>query len=164
MHRSAARIDQLPAWAFVVLGIAIFGATRAGRLFSLVHRNAGGMELFSILTMGVFLVIVIFAIRRRQSRAWQSAVHVMGMLVVGNAFGLVAVWPFIPGGYGLSLAPMLRDTMVGGLNMALVALPLSVVLLWASRKYGSHSTLTERRFRVVREKMRRPYQPPDPTA
>lgn len=155
MHSSAARIDQLPAWAFVALGVAIFGATRAGRLFSLLHRNTGGMELFGILTMGAFLLIVIFAVRRRQARAWQSAVHVMGSLVAGNALGILLVWPFIPGGYGLSLAPMLRETMIGGLSMMLVAFPLCIVLLWLSRKYGSHSALTERRLRVVRETLSR---------
>lgn len=158
MHRSAARIDQLPAWAFVVLGVTLFGAARAGRLFSLLHRNAGGIELFGILTMGAFLLIVIFAVRRRQARAWQSALHVMGSLVAGNALSIVAIWPFIPGGYGLSLGPMLRETMIGGLTMMALTLPLCIVLLWLSRKYGSHSALTERRFRVVREKMSRRYR------
>ena len=158
MHRSAARIDQLPAWAFVVLGVTLFGAARAGRLFSLLHRNTGGIELFGILTMGAFLLIVIFAVRRRQARAWQSALHVMGALVAGNALGIIAIWPFIPGGYGLSLAPMLRETMIGGLSMMALTLPLCIVLLWLSRKYGSHSALTERRFRVVREKLSRRYR------
>lgn len=158
MHRSAARIDQLPAWAFVALGIALFGAARAGRLFSLLHRNTGGMELFGILTMGAFLLIVIFAVRRRQARAWQSAVHVMGALVAGNALGIVLIWPFIPGGYGLSLAPMLRETMIGGVSMMVLALPLCILALWLSRKYGSHSALTERRFRVVRERLSRRYR------
>ena len=157
MLRTASRIDQLPAWAFVALGIGLFGAARAGRFFSLLHRNPGGMELFGIATMGVFLAIVIFAVRRRQVRAWRSAVHVLGTLVAGNAFGIVLIWPFVPGGYDLSLAPMLRDTMLGGLSMTLVSLPLCVVLLWASRKYGSHSSLTERRFRVIREKLARRY-------
>lgn len=157
MMRPATRIDQLPAWAFVALGIAAFGAARAGRMFSLLHRNAGGMELFGIVTMLVFLFIVIFAVRRRQARAWQSAVHVLGSVVAGNALGLVLIWPLIPSGYDLSLAPMLRDTMAGGVRMMLLALPLCIVLLWASRKYGSHSSLTERRFRVIREKLARRY-------
>jgi hypothetical protein len=159
MHRAVSRIDQLPAWAFVAIGVALFGAARAGRLFSLLHRNPGGMELFGIVTMGVFLLLVIFAVRRRQVRAWRSAVHVLGTLVAGNAFGLVLIWPFVPGGYGLSLAPMLRDTMLGGLSMMALALPLCILLLWASRKYGSHSSLTERRFRVIREKLARRYGP-----
>lgn len=157
MLRTASRIDQLPAWAFIALGIGLFGAARAGRLFSLLHRNAGGMELFGIATMGVFLAIVIFAVRRRQVRAWRSAVHVLGTLVAGNAFGIVLIWPVVPGSYDLSLAPMLRDTLLGGLSMTLASLPLCIVLLWASRKYGSHSSLTERRFRVIREKLARRY-------
>jgi hypothetical protein len=157
MLHPAHRIDQLPAWAFVALGIAAFGAARAGRLFSLMHRNAGAMELFGILTMGVFLLIVIFAVRRRQVRAWRSAVHVLGALVVGNALAIVLIWPFMPSSYDLSLAPMLRDTVVAGLSMTVAALPLAIVLLWLSRKYGSHSSLTERRFRVIREKLARRY-------
>lgn len=155
---AAMRIDQLPAWAFVGLGVALFAATRAGRMFALLHRNAGGMELFGILTMGVLLLIVIFAVRRRQVRAWRSAIHVMGTVVAGNALGIVFIWPFIPSGYGLSLAPMLRETMIGGLSMMLLALPLGILLLWLSRKYGSHSGLTERRVRVIRETLSRRYR------
>ena len=157
MLAAANRIDQMPAWAFMMLGVAAFGAARAGRRFSLLHRNAGAMELFSLITMGIFLVVVIFAVRRRQVRAWRSAVHVLGTLVVGNAFGVVLIWPFIPDGYELALAPMLPDTMVAGFRMTLVALPVSILLLWLSRKYGSHSSLTERRFRVIREKLARRY-------
>lgn len=158
MTSAATKIDQLPAWAFVALGIALFGAARAGRMFSLLHRNAGGMELFGIVTMGVLLLLVIFAVRRRQVRAWRSAVHVMGAVVAGNALGIVFIWPFIPSGYGLSLAPMLRETMVGGLSMMLLALPLGILLLWLSRRFGSHSRLTERRYRVVRESLSRRYR------
>ena len=157
MIRTASRIDQLPAWAFIALGVATFGAARAGRMFSLLHRNPGGMELFGIITMGVFLAIVIFAVRRRQVRAWRSAVHVLGTLLAGNALGIVMIWPFVPGSYDVSLMPMLRDTMLGGLSMTLLTLPLCILLLWASRKYGSHSSLTERRFRVIREKLARRY-------
>lgn len=157
MTSPASRIDQLPAWAFVMLGILLFGATRAGRMFSLLHRNAGGMELFGILTMGVFLLIVIFAVRRRQATAWRSSVHLLGTLVAGNALGIVLIWPFIPSSYDLALVPMLRETLVSGGTMMLIGLPLAVTLLWLSRKYGSHSGLTERRHRVIREKLARRY-------
>jgi hypothetical protein len=155
MQTPATRIDQLPAWAFVALGIALFGAARAGRMFALLHRNAGGMELFSILTMGAFLLIVIFAIRRRQAAAWQSSLHVLGTLVAGNALGIVLIWPFIPNGYGLSLTPMLRETLMSGGSMVVMTLPLCIVLLWLSRKYGSHSAVTERRLRVIRQVLSR---------
>lgn len=162
--RLAFSIDQLPAWAFVGIAAAVFGTARAGRLFSLLHRNPGGMELFGIVTLACFLVVVIFAVRRRQVRAWRSAVHVTGALVAGNALGIVLIWPFIPEGYGLALAPMLRDTMAAGALMALGSLPLSIVLLWLSRRYGSHSQLTERRLRVIREVLSRRlprHDPPD---
>lgn len=151
VKRFALRIDQLPAWAFVGAAALLFGTVRAGRLFALLHSNRGGMELGGILTLALFLVMVIFAIRRRQVSAWASTVHVLGALVAGNAFGIVLVWPFIPEGYGLSLARLLRETMSAGAVMAVVALPLSVALLWLSRRYGSHSAVTERRMRVVRQ-------------
>jgi len=156
MRRLALRIDQLPAWAFVALAVAVFGAVRAGRLFALIHRNRGGMELGGILTLAVFLLVVIFAVRRRQVAAWASTLHVLGATVAGNAFGIVLVWPFIPEGYGLALAPLLRETMATGAVVSLVALPISVVLLWLSRRYGSHSQLTERRMRVIRRVLARP--------
>lgn len=133
----------------------VFGAARASRLFALLHRSAGGMELFGIITLAIFLGLVIFAVRRRQVTAWRSTLHVLGVLVAGNAFGLVLVWPVLPDGYGLSFVPMFQDTLATSAVMALVALPLSVVLLWLSRRYGSHSPLTERRLRVVRDVLSR---------
>jgi hypothetical protein len=151
MRRFAFRVDQMPAWAFVVAAAAVFGAARAGRLFALLHHNRGGMELGAIVTLVTFLIVVIFAVRRRHERAWQSTVHVMGSLVAGNALGILLIWPFIPSGYDLALFPMLRDTMSAGAAMAALSLPLCVGLLWLSRRYGSHSALTERRQRLVRE-------------
>lgn len=155
MKRFALRIDQLPAWAFVLVAILGFGAARAGRLFALLHRNRGGMELGGIVTLVVFLVVVIFAVRRRQVSAWVSAIHLLGALVIGNAFGIMLIWPFIPDGYGLSLAGLLEETTRAGATMALVGLPLSIALLWLSRRYGSHSQLTERRMRVIRDVLAR---------
>lgn len=155
MRRFAVRVDQLPAWAFVAGAILAFGAARASRLFALLHQSRGGMELAGIMTLGVFLGVLIFAVRRRQCSAWQSTVHVMGSLVAGNALGIVLVWPFIPRSYALSLGPMVRDTMWAGALMAAVSLPIGIAMLWLSRRYGSHSGVTERRHRVIREVLRR---------
>lgn len=155
MRRFALRVDQLPAWAFVLGAIAVFGAARASRLFALLHQSRGGMELAGLVTLGVFLGVLIFAVRRRQCSAWQSTVHIMGSLVGGNALGIVLVWPFIPESYSLSLVPMVRDTVWAGAMMAGLSLPLGIGMLWLSRRYGSHSGVTERRYRVVREALRR---------
>jgi len=141
----------MPAWAFVASAVLAFGVARAGRLLALLHQNRGGMELGGLITLGIFLALVIFAVRRRHVRAWRSTVHVMGSLVAGNAFGLVLVWPFIPDGYQISLTPLLRDTVVAGATMATLSLPLAIGLLWLSRRYGSHSAVTERRLRVIRQ-------------
>ena len=155
MRRFALRVDQLPAWAFVLGAIAVFGAARASRLFALLHQSRGGMELAGLVTLGVFLGVLIFAVRRRQCSAWQSTVHIMGSLVGGNALGIVLVWPFIPESYSLSLVPMVRDTVWAGALMAAMALPFGIGMLWLSRRYGSHSGVTERRYRVVREALKR---------
>jgi hypothetical protein len=155
MRRFALRIDQAPAWAFVAAAVIAFGMVRAGRLFALLHQSRGGMELGGILTLAAFLTVLIFAVRRRQCSAWQSTAHVMGSMVAGNTVALLLVWPFIPDGYDLAMAPLLRDTVSSGAVMAALALPLGVVMLWLSRRYGSHSALTERRGRLVREIMRR---------
>jgi len=155
MRRFATRIDQLPAWAFVIGAVIAFGLVRATRLFALLHSSRGGMELGGILTLGVFLSMVIFAVRRRQVPAWRSTVHVLGATVAGNALGIVFIWPFVPPSYSVELMPMLRDTVGAGAWTALVSLPLAIALLWLSRRYGSHSQLTERRLRVIREEWRR---------
>lgn len=167
MRRLALRVDQLPAWAFVGLAIIAFGAARAGRLFALLRQSRGGMELGGFVALAVFLVVLIFAVRRRQFNAWQSTVQVMGSLVVGNAVALVLIWPFVPGGYDVSLTPMLRDTITAGTAMSFMALPPAIAMLWLSRRFGSHSQLTERRGRVVREVLRKRlsrHHRPDSTA
>ncbi|HYC52001.1 MAG TPA: hypothetical protein VEB19_12885 [Gemmatimonadaceae bacterium] len=155
MRRVALRIDQAPAWAFVAAAIVAFGLARAGRLYGLLHQSRGGVELGGILTLTVFLAVLIFAVRRRQCTAWQSTSHVMGSMVVGNSVALVLVWPFIPDGVEVAMAPLLRDTLWSGALMAAVTLPLGIAMLWLSRRYGSHSGLTERRTRVVHEILRR---------
>ena len=44
--------------------------------------------------------------------------------------------------------------------MAAMSLPFGILMLWLSRRYGSHSGVTERRYRVVREALRRRMSPP----
>jgi hypothetical protein len=155
MRRFALRVDQLSAWAFVGIAILVFGTARAGRLLALLHQSRGGLELGGIATFAVFLGVVIFAVRRRQVSAWRSTVHVLGALVAGNALALVMVWPLVPEGYALSLTPLLWETVTASATMAVVSLPLAIVLLWLSRRYGSHSEVTERRLRVIHDVMRR---------
>lgn len=155
MRRLALRIDQAPAWAFVAAAIVAFGAVRAGRLFALLHQSRGGLELGGILTLAAFLAVLIFAVRRRQCSAWQSTTHVMGSIVVGNAMALLLIWPFVPDSYDVAMAPLLRDTLWSGALMAAIALPFGIGMLWLSRRYGSHSALTERRGRLVRAALRR---------
>jgi hypothetical protein len=128
-----------------------FGAARASKLFALLHQNRGGMELGSIVSLFVFLVVLIFAVRRRHVSAWRSTVHVMGSLVVGNGLAIVMIWPFVPQSYDVSLTPLLRETVAAGAFMAILTLPLTIAMLWLSRRFGSHSQVTERRMRVIQD-------------
>lgn len=162
MRAWALRVDQMPGWAFVAAAIVAFGMVRASRLFALLHQNRGGVELAGYLTLALFLGVLIFAVRRRQVSAWQSTIHVMGSVVAGNALGIVMVWPFIPESYSLSLLPMLYDTAASGGVMAALSLPVAIALLWLSRRFGSHSAVTERRSRVIREVLRRRFAKPQP--
>jgi hypothetical protein len=155
MRRFALRVDQLPAWAFVGAAILVFAIARAGRLVALLHQSRGGLELGAIATFTVFIIVVIFAVRRRHVSAWRSTVHVLGALVAGNALALVMIWPLIPAGYAVSLGPVLWETVTAGATMAIVSLPLAIILLWLSRRYGSHSALTERRLREIHAVLRR---------
>lgn len=155
MRGWAGRVDQMPGWAFVAAAALVFGAVRASRLFALLHQSRGGMELAGIVTLVVFLGVLIFAVRRRQVSAWESTVHVMGSMVSGNALGIVLVWPFVPDSYSLALIPMVRETAASGTLMAVMTLPIAIGMLWLSRRYGSHSGVTERRARVIREVLRR---------
>jgi hypothetical protein len=61
----------------------------------------------------------------------------------------------VPKGYDISLAPLLRDTLAAGTTMAIMSLPIAIALLWLSRRFGSHSAVTERRVRVIKEEWRR---------
>src|SRR5512132_925594 len=126
MRRFAFRVDQLPVWAFVTVAVVAFAVARAGRLFALLHQSRGGMELGALATFAVLIAVVIFAVRRRQVSAWQSTVHVLGSLVIGNALAIMLVWPFVPVGYGVSLGAMLRDTIAAGIVMAALSLPLAI--------------------------------------
>lgn len=159
MRSLALRIDQLSAWGFVGIAVIAFGSVRAGRLFAILHQSRGGMELGAIATLAVFLGVLIFAVRRRQVNSWRTTVQVLAALVIGNALALLLVWPFIPTSYSIALLPMLRDTVLTGGAMAVMTLPVAVIMLWLSRRYGSHSQITERRMRVVREVLSRRRQP-----
>ena len=61
----------------------------------------------------------------------------------------------MPDGDGRFIGPVLRDTVVAGAYVAILSLPIAIAMLWLSRRYGSHSQLTERRLRVIREEWRR---------
>lgn len=142
--------DQLPGWAFLLAAAAILGLLRGAWALSRLHANAGGTELFAILFGAGVIVLVIFAVRRRQSRAWAAALHVLAALAMANVLGVVVLWPFLPARLPVSLLDVVVAGVASGAMSAVIGAPLAIAGLWLSRRYGSHSAVTERRLGVVR--------------
>ena len=149
MRTFVSTVDQLPGWGFIALGIAVLGAARVAGSVAYLDRNVGGVELTHILTYGAFLLLLIFAIRRRQTSAVEGALQVLVVLAGSSVLGLAALWPLLPRTIPVSLLTVLQADAVDELRTIVIGLPIATVILWLSRRWGSHSTVTERRLRVV---------------
>lgn len=149
MRRVVAVIDQLPAWVFVGGAVVLLGGLRAGGMYARLHGNAGGREFSATLLFVVFLVLLVFAVRRKQAGAFDAAAHLLLAMAGGNVAALFFLWPFLPHPLPISLVQTVLSGLAGGLAGAAVAAPFAAGLLWLSRRYGSHSLVTERRERVV---------------
>ena len=140
-------IDQTPGALFVVGAVLVLGLIQGGRLLAQLRRNPGAMELAGILFMVGFIVLVIFAVRRRQTDVWVTTAQVLAAIVGANLVGVVLVWPFVPTGLPVSLASTAWAGLASGLTGAFVGLPLGAAGLWLSRRWGTDSGVTERRAR-----------------
>ncbi len=140
-------IDQVPGALFVAGATLVLGLFQAARLFAQLRRNPGAMELAGILFMAGFVVLVIFAVRRRQTDVWVTATQVLAAIVGSNLLGVILVWPFLPSGFPMSLASIAWSGLASGVSGAFVGLPLGAGGLWLSRHWGTDSGLTERRAR-----------------
>lgn len=141
-------IDQIPGVLFVAGAVAVLGVIQGARLLAQLRRNPGGMELAGILFMIGFVVLVIFAVRRRQTDVWVMATQVLAAIVGSNLLGVVLVWPFLPSGLPVSLAATAWNGLANGVTGAFVGLPLGAAGLWLSRRWGTDSGVTERRARA----------------
>lgn len=168
MRRIVHTIDQLPGWGFMALGIAVLGAIRVADSIAYLDRNVGGVELTRLLTYAAYLLLLIFAIRRRQTSAVEGALQVLVVLAGSSLIGLAAIWPLLPRAVPIALPTVLQIEAVDQLRTMVIGLPIATVVLWLSRRWGSHSTVTERRLRVVmrllRERSERRRSPRVPAA
>jgi hypothetical protein len=159
-RRLVSIIDQIPGLQFVAGAILVLGFLQGARLMAQLRRNPGGVELAGILFMAGFVVLVIFAVRRRQTDVWVTATQVVAAIVGSNLLGVVLVWPFLPSGLPVSLASTAWSGLASGLTGAFVGLPLGAGGLWLSRRWGTDSAVTERRARTG-AKQRRVEEPLD---
>lgn len=161
-------LDGLPDWAFVLGGAVVLGLLEMLGATARVRRNPGLLEFsHTALFMGT-VILVISAIRRRQTPVAPAAVHVLAVLASANLLAIGVFWFSVRDRVTVSLAGVLTDGMESGVWTILTGLPFALAMLWLSRRFGSHSTVTERRLRVVREvlarKRRRGATPAPPPA
>jgi hypothetical protein len=148
-RRVISTIDQVPGSLFVAGAVLLLGVFQGVRLFAQLHRNPGAMELAGILFMTGFVVLVIFAVRRRQTDVWITATQIAAAIVGSNLLGVLLVWPFLPAGLPVSLAATAWNGLANGVTGAFLGLPLGAAGLWLSRRWGTDSGVTERRARTA---------------
>lgn len=146
-RRVVSTIDQVPGSLFVAGAIMLLGVFQGVRLLAQLRRNPGAMELAGILFMTGFVVLVIFAVRRRQTDVWMMAAQIAAAIVGSNILGVLLVWPFLPSGMPVSLAATAWTGLASGVTGAFLGLPLGAAGLWLSRRWGTESGVTERRSR-----------------
>jgi hypothetical protein len=148
-RRVVSAVDQVPGSLFVAGAALLLGLLRAAGLLARVRRNQGAAELAAILFTAGFVVLVIFAVRRRQTNVWVTAAQVLAAIVASNVLALTFVWPFLPKGMPATLVGTVWAGLASGIVGAMLGVPLGAGGLWLSRRWGSHSGVTERRAREI---------------
>jgi hypothetical protein len=146
-RRVISTIDQIPGTLFVAGATFVLGMFQGVRLIAQLRRNPGAVELGGILFTVGFVVLVIFAVRRRQTDVWVTATQVLAAIIGSNLLGLMLAWPFLPSGLPVSLASTAWSGLATGVTGAFIGLPLGAGGLWLSRRWGTDSGVTERRAR-----------------
>ncbi len=164
MQRFMHVLDDLPSWAFVLGGAVVLGVFEALGALARIQRNVGLLDFAHTALFAGTVVLVISAIRRRQTPVAPTAVHVLGALAGANLFALSVVWLSLRERVTVPLGGVLTAGMASGMWTIVSGLPFALLMLWLSRRYGSHSTVTERRLRVVREVLARKRQRARPAA
>lgn len=147
MRRFVSLVDQLPGLHFVLGAMVVLAGVKAWWMGAQLARNPGASELGGTLLLAGTIVLSIFAIRRRQTGVWDAAAQVILAIAGANMLSYIFLIPFLPPGSTGEVARLLRsgigETLVG---IGLV-IPVQAAGLWLSRRYGTHSAVTERRMR-----------------
>lgn len=162
-------LDQLPASTLVVGAAVVLGAFEALGALARVRLNAGVLDFAHTALFVGTVVLALSAIRRRQTPALSAAAQLLAALAGANLVALALFWLAVRRVATVSLPIVLTDGLRSGVLTIVSGLPFALLMLWLSRRFGSHSTVTERRLRVVREvlarKRRRPAAaPPAPAS
>lgn len=147
MRRFVAVVDQLPGLQFVLAAMALLAGVKAAWMAAQLASNPGATELGGTLLLAGTIILSIFAIRRRQTGVWDAAAQVILAIAGANLLSYVFLIPFLPPGATGEVARLVR----GGIGETVVGIglviPVQAAGLWLSRRYGSHSAVTERRMR-----------------
>lgn len=161
-------LDQLPAWPFVVGAAVVLGALEALGAFARIRLNPGLLDFAHTALFVGTVVLALSAIRRRQTPALAAAAQVLAALAGANLVALALFWLTVRRVATVALPVVLVEGLRSGVLTIVSGLPFALLMLWLSRRFGSHSTVTERRLRVVREvlarKRRRAAPPPAPAS
>ncbi len=136
------------------VGTLVLGGTRAAGLAAMLARNFGGVELTRLASFVAFLLLLIFAVRRRQDGAINGAVQILVAIAGSSLLAIALVWPLLPRSLPVSLVTVLQHDAHDQLVTILLGIPTATLLVWLSRRWGSDSSVTERRWRVVLNAMR----------
>ncbi len=158
MKRIMRVLDQLPAWACVIAAALIMGSLEATEVLARVARNGGVIDFARTGLFVATIVLVLAAIRRRQTRVVPAAAQGLAAFALANVIALAMVWIRLRAVLTVPLGGVLRAGVTGGVSTVLLGLPLALVMLWLSRRFGSQSTVTERRLRVVQEALARKWR------
>ena len=145
MRRLIAQLDQMPGWQFVLAAAIALAGIKAWWMAGHLARNPGVVELGGLLLLAGSIVLSIFAIRRRQTGVWDAAAQIIFALAGANLLSYFVLIPFLPPGSTGEIARLLREGIGETLIGIGLAIPAQAGGLWLSRRFGTHSAVTERR-------------------
>lgn len=151
MRRLVRTLDQLPSWQFVLAGLLVLATIKAWWMAGQLARNPGAAELGGMLLLAGSIILSIFAIRRRQTGVWDAAAQLLVVLAGANLLSYFFLIPFLPPGATGEIARLVRSGLGESLVGVGLAIPAQAGGLWLSRRFGTHSGVTERRARGARE-------------
>lgn len=133
------RIDRMSAVLFVVAAVAVLGTVNAGSSWSILQRNAGGLELFGLLRWAAVPAVIAVVVRRRQHDALIAAAQLALIIVGAEMLGVALLWPAMSHA-GLSMTAMMGAGLTEGVSMSAAAIPIGGAIIWGVRHFGDRRT------------------------